>query len=71
MTGGTEIAFADGKFVVDDLYAGPIGKVTDGHPERFPFKDVMDRVSEYFTKDRIREFSNAVMRDHLSQFGLD
>lgn len=68
---GSEIVFADGPQVVDEVYVTPIQRVTDGHPERFPFADVMKRVSDYWTRDHIRQVGARVIREHISQFGLD
>jgi hypothetical protein len=69
-TGGTEIQFADGKFVVDDIYVGPIGEATNGHPERFPLKDAMARMNEFFGKDLLRRAQSRATSDHLRIHGL-
>jgi len=65
-----EIQFADGKQVVDDAYAPAISELTSGHPERFPFRDVMDRIGSWFEKDFLRREQRRIVGDHLSRFGL-
>lgn len=64
-----EVQFLDGKFVVDDVYVGPIKEATNGSPERFPFKDVMKSLGDVFTKDYLRRAQAKVVGDHLRRFG--
>lgn len=68
--GGVEVTFADGKRVVDDAYLTPIRDVTGGHPERFPYADVMRRLGDWFAKDLIRRQAGSILSDHLRTFGL-
>lgn len=65
-----EIEFADGKQVVDDVYAPAIAEITKDHPERFPFKDVMSKIGDWFTKDLIRREQRKILGGHLGRFGL-
>lgn len=60
-----EIEFADGRRVVDDVYVEPINKVTEGLPERYPFKDVMSRLGSFVEKDILRKVQSEVIREHF------
>jgi len=64
-----EIQFLDGKFVVDDVYVGPIKEATNGAPERFPFKDVMKSLGNVFTKGYLRKAQSKIIADHLRIHG--
>lgn len=64
-----EITFADGTQVVDDVFVEPINRATDGAPERFPFKVVMDRVTDFVAKDHLRKVQQDVIREHFRQWG--
>jgi hypothetical protein len=63
---GTEIEFADGKFVVDDVYAGPIREATNGDPSRYTFKHAMKLVGPVLGKDVLRRAQSQVISDHFS-----
>lgn len=60
-----EILFADGKRVVDEAYVSPINEVTEGSPERYPFADVMKRVTRFVERDILRKAQADVIREHF------
>lgn len=62
---GVEIEFSDGKFVVDDAYAGPIREATDGDPSRFTFKEAMKLVGPVLGKEVLRRAHSEIIRDHF------
>lgn len=66
----TEIAFADGLFVLDDVYVAAVNEITKGHPERFARKDVMAKIGDYFAKEKLRDVQATVIRDHMRNYGL-
>ena len=66
-----EMRFADGVFVVDRAYAGPLRSVCNDQPERFPFKDAMKMVGPYFGKQFIRTQFDGFVREHMARYGAD
>ena len=64
-----EIAFADGVQTVDDVYVDPIQRVTDGEPERYPFKTVMDRLGTFVEKSILRDKQKQIISEHFRQWG--
>lgn len=62
---GVEIEFSDGKYVVDDVYAGPIQEATNGDPSRFTFKEAMKLVGPVLGKEVLRQAQQTVIRDHF------
>jgi hypothetical protein len=65
---GVEIQFADGKRLVDAIYAGPIRQATDGVPERYTFQQAMDRIGDVFTKRILRSAQERVIRSHFRRW---
>jgi hypothetical protein len=69
-TGGSEIQFADGKFVVDDIFAGPIMEATGRHPERFPYQEALKLMNGVFGRDMLRRAQSRAQSDHLRIHGI-
>lgn len=68
---GQEIEFSDGKFVVDAPFVGLISKATDGHPERFTFKDAMQLATKAFGRVTGTDLmKQAGVTEHLRRFGI-
>jgi len=60
-----EIQFADGKRMVDDVYVSAINEATEGSPERYPFGDVMKRITKFVERDILRKAQTDVIREHF------
>jgi hypothetical protein len=60
-----ELQFADGKFVVDEAYVGPLKEVCGGETQRFPFKDAMKRLGPAFEKELLRNVQRDVIASHF------
>ena len=63
-----EIAFADGKFVVDDVYVTPIHEATEGVPGNFTYAEAMKRIGRVFEKRILREAQARIIGDHFTQW---
>jgi len=59
------VQFADGRFVVDDVYVGPLREVCGGETQRFPFKDAMKRLGPAFEKQFLRNVQQDVIARHF------
>lgn len=66
---GVEIEFADGAFVVDRVYAGPLREATGGDPRRYSFKDAMKMVGPLLGRQHVRAVMQGMIREHLSRYG--
>jgi len=69
-TGGTELTFADGKFVVDDAYVAPIREATKGHPERYPYQEALKMMNGVFSRNLLKGVQSRVQSSHLRIHGL-
>lgn len=69
-TGGTELQFADGKFVVDDVFVAPIREATRGHPERFPYQSALKMMNGVLSKNFLKGVQGRVTSNHLRIHGL-
>lgn len=69
MDRGVEMEFSDGKFVVDTPLAAVIRRATDGHPEKFTFRDAQALIGPQMAGDVFRNAISRVKADHLRTFG--
>jgi len=62
------VKFADGKFVIDDVYVTAVMEATDGAPERFRREDALKLIGPVLERRVLRQAQQQIIGAHFRRW---